>query len=170
MSTSRREFLRNAGALIVSFSAASLAGSFTFAQGPFDTHPSHIDPTKLDSWIAVDADGMVTAYTGKCDFGQGMSHGRANTCGSIDSTVLQPPIRVKHEELIAIARARSCRDTQESIATVAQEPGTVTRRGFKSRVKWGLQAPGTSSLCRTTTPLSSRHSPLSSRFPITRIM
>jgi nicotinate dehydrogenase subunit B len=72
MSTSRREFLRNAGALIVSFSAASLAGPFTLAQGPFDTHPSHIDPTKLDSWIAVDADGMVTAYTGKCDLGQGM--------------------------------------------------------------------------------------------------
>jgi len=72
MSTSRREFLKNAGALIVSFSAASLADSLTFAQGPFDTHPSHIDPTKLDSWIAVDADGAVTAYTGKCDFGQGM--------------------------------------------------------------------------------------------------
>jgi nicotinate dehydrogenase subunit B len=72
MSTSRREFFKNAGALIVSFSAASLAGPFTFAQGPFDTHPSHIDPTKLDSWLAVDADGAVTAYTGKCDFGQGM--------------------------------------------------------------------------------------------------
>src|ERR1700680_3649320 len=72
MSTSRREFLKTAGALIVSFGAASRAGPFTFAQGPFDTHPSHIDPTKLDSWLAVDADGAVTAYTGKCDFGQGM--------------------------------------------------------------------------------------------------
>ena len=61
---SRREFLK-AGALIVSFNAAE-------GQGPFDTHASHIDPNKLDSWIAVASDGAVTAYTGKCDLGQGM--------------------------------------------------------------------------------------------------
>jgi nicotinate dehydrogenase subunit B len=72
MSVSRRDFLKTSGALVVSFSAASLARPFAFAQGPFDTHPSHIDPKKLDSWIAVSADGTVTAYTGKCDFGQGM--------------------------------------------------------------------------------------------------
>jgi CO/xanthine dehydrogenase Mo-binding subunit len=72
MSLSRRDFLKSSGALIVSFSAASLAGPFAAGQGPFDTHPSHIDPSKLDSWIAVAADGTVTAYTGKCDFGQGM--------------------------------------------------------------------------------------------------
>ena len=42
------------------------------AQGPFDTHPSHVDPDKLDSWLAVASDGTVTAYTGKCDLGQGM--------------------------------------------------------------------------------------------------
>jgi CO/xanthine dehydrogenase Mo-binding subunit len=62
---SRREFLATGGALIVSFSAAH-------AQGPFDTHPSHIDPKELDSWVAVAADGTVTAHTGKCDFGQGI--------------------------------------------------------------------------------------------------
>jgi CO/xanthine dehydrogenase Mo-binding subunit len=72
MSASRREFLKSSGALIVSFSAASLSAPLAFAQGPFDTHGSHIDPTKLDSWIAVGADGTVTAHTGKCDFGQGM--------------------------------------------------------------------------------------------------
>lgn len=72
MSVSRRDFLKVSGALIVSFGAESLAGPLALAQGPFDTHPSHIDPTKLDSWIAVAADGMVTAYTGKCDFGQGI--------------------------------------------------------------------------------------------------
>jgi nicotinate dehydrogenase subunit B len=72
MSVSRRDFLRSSGALIVSFSAGSIASSFATAQGPFDTHPSHVDPEKLDSWIVVAADGLVTAYTGKCDFGQGM--------------------------------------------------------------------------------------------------
>jgi CO/xanthine dehydrogenase Mo-binding subunit len=72
MSVSRRDFLKGCGALMVSFSASSHAGMVRAAQGPFDTHGSHIDPTKLDSWIAVGADGTVTAYTGKCDFGQGM--------------------------------------------------------------------------------------------------
>ena len=70
MNLSRLDFLRNSGAL--SFSAASIAVRFAVAQGPFDTHPSHIDPSKLDSWLAVAADGLVTASTGKCDFGQGM--------------------------------------------------------------------------------------------------
>jgi len=57
---------------MVSFSAASLPLSPLMAQGPFDAHASHIDPKKLDSWLAVGADGTVTAYTGKCDFGQGI--------------------------------------------------------------------------------------------------
>src|SRR5580692_3083543 len=69
---SRRDFLKGGGALMVSFSAASLTVSSLSGQGPFDTHPSHIDPEKLDSWLAVAADGTITAYTGKCDFGQGM--------------------------------------------------------------------------------------------------
>ena len=72
MSVSRRDFLKTSGALMVSFSAVSRAEMFTAGQGQFDTHPSHVDPTKLDSWIAVMADGTVRAYTGKCDFGQGM--------------------------------------------------------------------------------------------------
>ncbi len=72
MSVSRRDFLRSSGVLIVGFSATSLVGPFAEAQGPFGTHPSHIDPSRLDSWIAVAADGTITACTGKCDFGQGM--------------------------------------------------------------------------------------------------
>src|ERR1700729_147826 len=69
---SRRNFLKSGGALMVSFSAASLTLSSLNGQGQFDTHASHIDPAKLDSWLAVGADGAITAYTGKCDFGQGI--------------------------------------------------------------------------------------------------
>jgi CO/xanthine dehydrogenase Mo-binding subunit len=71
MTISRRDFLKCSGALIVCYSATSLA-PFVDAQGPFDTHQSHIDAGRLDSWIAVNGDGSVTAYTGKCDLGQGM--------------------------------------------------------------------------------------------------
>lgn len=69
---SRRDFLSTSGALIVGFSAAHLLEPFAIAQGPFDTHRSRVDPDKLDSWLAVASDGTVTAYTGKCDMGQGM--------------------------------------------------------------------------------------------------
>jgi nicotinate dehydrogenase subunit B len=72
MEVSRRHFLQASGALVVYCSAQPLMAPFAASQGPFDTHPSHIDPAKLDSWIAVATDGTVTAYTGKCDFGQGM--------------------------------------------------------------------------------------------------
>ena len=69
---SRRDFLARSGALVVSFSMVPLLEPLASGQGPFDTHLSHIDPARLDSWIALGADGMVTAYTGKCDFGQGL--------------------------------------------------------------------------------------------------
>ena len=69
---SRRAFLKTSGTLIVSFSAAAAMGESGLAQGQFDTRASHVDPSRLDSWIAVAADGSVTAYTGKCELGQGM--------------------------------------------------------------------------------------------------
>jgi CO/xanthine dehydrogenase Mo-binding subunit len=71
---SRRDFLRTSGALIVTFSAASIVtlDEAASAQGQFGTRLSHIDPSELDSWIAIAADGTVTAYTGKCELGQGI--------------------------------------------------------------------------------------------------
>jgi CO/xanthine dehydrogenase Mo-binding subunit len=68
----RRDFLRTSGALVVSFGAAAVVEPIVRAQGPFDTRASHVDPSKLDSWIAIAADGRVTAYTGKCELGQGI--------------------------------------------------------------------------------------------------
>jgi CO/xanthine dehydrogenase Mo-binding subunit len=79
-SVSRRDFIRTSGVLVVSFSSVNalevLAGPTTTrlsgGQGQFGTRASHIDPRQLDSWIAVNADNTVTAYTGKCELGQGM--------------------------------------------------------------------------------------------------
>ena len=69
MTLARRDFLKQSGALIVAFAASPRARE---AQGPFDTRNSHVDPRQLDSWIAVAADGTVTARTGKCELGQGI--------------------------------------------------------------------------------------------------
>jgi CO/xanthine dehydrogenase Mo-binding subunit len=69
---SRRDFLKTSGALIVAFSGAAVLERTGLAQGQFGTRMSHVDPSKLDSWIAIAADGTVTAYTGKCELGQGI--------------------------------------------------------------------------------------------------
>jgi CO/xanthine dehydrogenase Mo-binding subunit len=66
---SRRSFLKRSGALVVAFSSAGLADGLDvgFAQGFNGT-----GSPQLDAWIAVDATGAITAYTGKCEFGQGL--------------------------------------------------------------------------------------------------
>jgi nicotinate dehydrogenase subunit B len=77
---SRRDFIRTSGALVVSFSGARALEPLAFpstslragGQGQFGTRVSHIDPRQLDSWIAVNADDTITAFTGKCELGQGM--------------------------------------------------------------------------------------------------
>jgi CO/xanthine dehydrogenase Mo-binding subunit len=69
---SRREVLKGTGALIVGVSAGYMTASLGVAQGPFETRVSHVDPQQLDAWLAIAADGTVTASTGKCEFGQGI--------------------------------------------------------------------------------------------------
>ena len=66
---SRRAFLKGTGVLIVSFAAGSRMDSIETvkAQG-FNGQGS----SQLDSWIAIAADGRVTAYTGKAELGQGL--------------------------------------------------------------------------------------------------
>jgi nicotinate dehydrogenase subunit B len=61
---SRRDFLKTSGALIVTF---SLAPESTLAQR-LDGASSN----QLDGWLAINADGTVTAYTGKCELGHGL--------------------------------------------------------------------------------------------------
>jgi CO/xanthine dehydrogenase Mo-binding subunit len=67
---SRRRFLKGSGALIVTFSLGSLAdrlGAPVAAQGI-----NGLGSNRLDSWIAIGQDGIVTAYTGKCELGTGL--------------------------------------------------------------------------------------------------
>jgi CO/xanthine dehydrogenase Mo-binding subunit len=70
---SRRGFLKTSGALIVGFSmAGELAevGNAQFGNAPVTGSPPS---NQVDSWIAIGADGSVTAYSGKEELGQGIS-------------------------------------------------------------------------------------------------
>jgi CO/xanthine dehydrogenase Mo-binding subunit len=65
----RRQFLKSTGALVVSFNLMPPAAK-VLAQ--FATLPSgDIDPTSLDSCLAITPDGYVTFYTSKVEIGTG---------------------------------------------------------------------------------------------------
>jgi CO/xanthine dehydrogenase Mo-binding subunit len=68
--SSRRDFLKTSGALIVSVSAAGIAGRFDLAAQAAGPYPDP-DFRQLDSWIVVHADNTATFYVGKTDCGQG---------------------------------------------------------------------------------------------------
>lgn len=67
---SRRDFLKGAGALIVSFSIVGVPG--VLSSRAEAAHGLGVPGDVLDSWIAISMDGSVTAYTGKCELGQGI--------------------------------------------------------------------------------------------------
>ena len=67
---SRRDFLKTSGALIVGFHMVGSGSEPASAQALSPGPPA---PDQLDSWIAIAADGGVTAYTGKAEIGQGMA-------------------------------------------------------------------------------------------------
>lgn len=68
LSASRREFLKTAGVMMISFGAAATTGKAQSTINP----SGNVDNTQVDSWIAIGADNSITVLAGKCDFGQGM--------------------------------------------------------------------------------------------------
>jgi nicotinate dehydrogenase subunit B len=72
----RRHFLAGGGALIVGFSAARLADRLGF-DSPLRAQTTRATDGQLDAWIAIGSDGLVTAYTGKCELGQGIQTAQA---------------------------------------------------------------------------------------------
>jgi nicotinate dehydrogenase subunit B len=65
---SRRDVLKGGGALVVSFSFAGAVVGETLAQGA-----KPLVLTEVDSFLAVDAGGEVTLYSGKVDLGTGVA-------------------------------------------------------------------------------------------------
>jgi nicotinate dehydrogenase subunit B len=69
----RRGFLHTGGALIVGFGAARFVSGLGLA--PTEAAAQRLNgagSTQLDRWIRVNADGTVTAMTGKCELGHGL--------------------------------------------------------------------------------------------------
>src|SRR5579863_4604194 len=67
---SRRDLLKSTGVLIVGFSFFGTATK-VLAQGS-GLSVDGMDPTVLDSWLAISKDGTVTVFTGKVELGTGV--------------------------------------------------------------------------------------------------
>jgi len=69
ITTSRRDLLKNSGALVFAFSFTGPAAD-ALAQGAAPAKPLSL--TEVDSFLAIDPKGMVTVYSGKVDLGTGV--------------------------------------------------------------------------------------------------
>jgi nicotinate dehydrogenase subunit B len=68
----RRRVLTGGGALIVSFSLGDAFAQDATPAAPAPKPPGSLATAPyLDSWIRIDADGSITAFTGKVELGQG---------------------------------------------------------------------------------------------------
>ena len=92
--TSRRDFLKTSGALVVSFSAAAVPGADALAAagGGYGSAAApaagpYPDPDfrQLDSWVVIHGDNTATFYVGKTDCGQGTGTAfRQMMCDELD--------------------------------------------------------------------------------------
>ena len=65
----RREFLKNTGVLVVSF---SLSSSVRMAQAESGLSPKTVALDEVDAFLAIDSKGRVTLYSGKVELGTGV--------------------------------------------------------------------------------------------------
>jgi nicotinate dehydrogenase subunit B len=73
LAVSRREFVKDAGGLLIGFSLADsavLPRVLAAASPETITAPS---PSRLDSWLRIDKEGIVHVFTGKPEIGMGVS-------------------------------------------------------------------------------------------------
>src|SRR5437667_7787251 len=63
-SINRRTFLKTGGALVVTFSLAP--------ESIFSQRLDGASSNQIDGWLAINGDGTVTAFTGKCELGHGL--------------------------------------------------------------------------------------------------
>jgi nicotinate dehydrogenase subunit B len=72
-STSRRNFLKSSGAMVISLSVSAIPGANALAAAVGAAAGPYIDPDflQLDTWIVIHPDNTATFFVGKTDGGQG---------------------------------------------------------------------------------------------------
>jgi nicotinate dehydrogenase subunit B len=123
---SRRAVLQGAGALIVSFTISPAASSQdkgrAKAAGTAVKLPGSLTNTPyLDAWIRIDADGSVTAFTGKAELGQGIK------TALLQITAEELEVPLDHLTLITADTALTANEGYTAGSHSMQDSGTALR-------------------------------------------
>ena len=85
VSTSRRDFLKSSGALVLTISANAIPGGDVLAQGAAAGPYPDPDFRELDTWIVIHPDNTASFFVGKTDGGQGTGTAfRQMMCDELD--------------------------------------------------------------------------------------
>jgi CO/xanthine dehydrogenase Mo-binding subunit len=116
--TSRRNFLKAAGAIVVGFSWGA-AG--VLAQQPARLPGSLNTNRMLDGWLRINANGTVTVFTGKCELGQGI----LTALAQIASDELD--VAYERIEMVSADTSRTPNEGQTAGSQSVENSGTALR-------------------------------------------
>ena len=68
---SRREFVKNAGGLLIGFSVLDFTVAPQLLAAPLED-PGFPSPARLDAWLKIDKDGAIRVFSGKAEIGMGV--------------------------------------------------------------------------------------------------
>jgi nicotinate dehydrogenase subunit B len=142
---SRRDLLKGAGALIVSF---NLFGSVSqlLAQGVQGGTPisnaGGLPPDQLDSWIAVAPDGTVTVFTSKVDLGTGTGTALGQIVAEeLDVAVSKIRMEIGDTEKSVDQGRTSASRTLERAGPQMRQAGAAAKQELLKRASSNLDAP-----------------------------
>jgi nicotinate dehydrogenase subunit B len=116
--SSRRNFLKSAGAIVVGFSWGA-AG--VLAQQPARLPGSLNTNRMLDGWLRINANGTVTVFTGKCELGQGI----LTALAQIASDELD--VAYERIEMVSADTARTPNEGMTAGSLSVENSGTAVR-------------------------------------------
>jgi nicotinate dehydrogenase subunit B len=116
--SSRRNFLKAAGAITVGFSWSLPS---VIAQQPARLPGSLNTNRMLDGWLRINADGTVTVFTGKCELGQGI----LTALAQIASDELD--VAYERIEMVSADTARTPNEGQTAGSLSVENSGTALR-------------------------------------------
>ena len=142
---SRRELLRNTGALIVSF---NLFGTFSrvLAQGAQGGTPisnaGGLPAGQLDSWIAIAPDGTVSVFTSKVDLGTGTATALGQIVAEeLDVSISKIRMEVGDTEKSVDQGRTSASRTLERAGPQMRQAAAAARQELLKRASSKLDAP-----------------------------
>src|SRR3954465_4923066 len=114
--TSRRDFLKTSGALIILFSFNNLNGQ-TAARLPGSLNANRL----LNAWLRIDPDGSVTIFSGKIELGQGIGTALAQIAAD------ELDVDLKRISLVHGDTERTPNEGQTAGSQSVQDSGTAVR-------------------------------------------